>query len=45
MGTAPEQDVDIHLAGSDQEGVGVAIRDDGVAMSKSDPQVSMFNNL
>lgn len=45
MGATPEQDVDVHLARGDQQGVGVARRDDGVAMGEADAEAAVGDDL
>jgi hypothetical protein len=41
----PQQDINVHLAGSDQQGVRIARRDDGVAMGESDAQTTVSHNF
>jgi hypothetical protein len=41
VGAAPQQHIDVHLAGGDEQRVGVARRDDGVAVGKADAQGAM----
>lgn len=43
---APEQqDIYIHLTGRDKKRIGVAARDDGVAMSKPNPETAVRHDL
>lgn len=45
MRAPKQQDIYIHLTGRDKKSVGVAARDDGVAMSKPNPETAMRHNL
>lgn len=45
MGAAPEQHIDIPLTGGDQEGVGIARRNDGVAMRKADAETAVGHDF
>lgn len=45
MGATPKQNVHIHLTGCDQQGIGVARRDDGMTMGEANPQASMVDDL
>lgn len=45
MGAAPEQHVDVHLAGGDEQAVRVARGDDGVAMGEADAQRAVGDDL
>lgn len=45
VGVSREQDVDVHLAGSDVEGLGVAPGDDLVTMDDSNADRAMCDDL
>lgn len=45
MGTAPKQNIHIHLAGCDQQSIGVARGNDGMTMGEANPQASMVDDL
>ncbi|PKX94421.1 alanine--glyoxylate transaminase [Aspergillus novofumigatus IBT 16806] len=45
MCASPQQDIYVHLAGRDQEGIGIARRNDGMAMSKANAEATTTQRL
>lgn len=45
MGAAPQQHIHIQMPGRDQQAIGVARRDDGVAVRESDAQAAVGDDF
>ena len=44
MSAGPEQHINVHLTGCNQQAIAVAWRDDGMAMGEAYPQRAMSDN-
>ena len=45
MRASPQKNIDVHLSGRNEQCIGIAGRDYGVAMGESDAQTSMRHNF